>query len=43
LGLLEAGKEVHAASQKFGFYDDVYVASSLINVYVFEVGENGAL
>jgi len=33
LGLLEAGKEVHAASQKFGFYDDVYVASSLINVY----------
>ncbi|KAL3039947.1 hypothetical protein AAZX31_01G213700 [Glycine max] len=33
LGFLEAGKEVHAASQKFGFYDDVYVASSLINVY----------
>nr|KYP52651.1 Pentatricopeptide repeat-containing protein At4g20770 family [Cajanus cajan] len=33
LGLLGAGKEVHAASQKFGFYDDVYVASSLINVY----------
>ncbi|CAJ1927038.1 unnamed protein product [Sphenostylis stenocarpa] len=33
LGLLESGKEVHAASQKFGFYDDVYVASSLINVY----------
>ncbi|KAK7308912.1 hypothetical protein RJT34_05243 [Clitoria ternatea] len=33
LGLLDAGKQVHAASQKFGFYDDVYVASSLINVY----------
>ncbi|XP_061374167.1 pentatricopeptide repeat-containing protein At4g20770 [Gastrolobium bilobum] len=33
LGLIEAGKQVHAASQKFGFYDDVYVASSLINVY----------
>jgi len=33
LGLLEAGKQVHAVSQKLGFYDDVYVASSLINVY----------
>ncbi|KAK7307922.1 hypothetical protein VNO77_41405 [Canavalia gladiata] len=33
LGFLEAGKQVHAASQKLGFYDDVYVASSLINVY----------
>ncbi|XP_027362562.1 pentatricopeptide repeat-containing protein At4g20770-like [Abrus precatorius] len=33
LGLVEAGKQVHAVSQKFGFYDDVYVASSLINVY----------
>ncbi|KAL2347287.1 hypothetical protein Fmac_001287 [Flemingia macrophylla] len=33
LGLLEAGKEVHAVSQKLGFYDDVYVASSLVNVY----------
>jgi len=33
LGLLAVGKEVHAASQKFGFYDDVYVASSLINLY----------
>ncbi|XP_058778357.1 pentatricopeptide repeat-containing protein At4g20770 [Vicia villosa] len=33
LGLLEAGKQAHAVSQKLGFYDDVYVASSLINVY----------
>lgn len=33
LRLLEVGKEVHAAAQKFGFYDDVYVASSLINMY----------
>ncbi|XP_057420442.1 pentatricopeptide repeat-containing protein At4g20770 [Lotus japonicus] len=33
LGLLKAGKQVHAVSQKFGFHDDVYVASSLINVY----------
>ncbi|RYR40901.1 hypothetical protein Ahy_A09g046647 isoform B [Arachis hypogaea] len=33
LGLLEAGKQVHAASQKFGFYEDEYVSSGLINVY----------
>ncbi|KAL5098742.1 hypothetical protein RYX36_003069 [Vicia faba] len=33
LGLLESGKQVHAVSQKLGFYDDVYVGSSLINVY----------
>ncbi|KAK7266060.1 hypothetical protein RIF29_18700 [Crotalaria pallida] len=33
LVLLEAGKQVHAASLKFGFYDDVYVVSGLINVY----------
>ncbi|XP_004511497.1 pentatricopeptide repeat-containing protein At4g20770 [Cicer arietinum] len=33
LGLLESGKQVHAVSQKLGFFDDLYVASSLINVY----------
>ncbi|KAF1861302.1 hypothetical protein Lal_00014028 [Lupinus albus] len=33
LVLLEAGKQVHAASMRFGFYDDVYVSSGLINVY----------
>ncbi|KAI4332376.1 hypothetical protein L6164_017291 [Bauhinia variegata] len=31
--LLDTGKQVHVASQKFGFHDDVYVASGLINVY----------
>ncbi|XLR52715.1 hypothetical protein S83_003387 [Arachis hypogaea] len=33
LGLLEAGKQVHAASEKFGFYEDEYVSSGLINAY----------
>ncbi|KAF7836502.1 pentatricopeptide repeat-containing protein [Senna tora] len=33
MGLLEAGKEVHACSQKSGLHNDAYVASGLINVY----------
>lgn len=33
MGLLNAGKEVHACSQKFGLYNDAYVANGLINVY----------
>lgn len=33
MGLLEAGKQVHACSQKFELYNDAYVASGLINVY----------
>ncbi|CAN6689363.1 unnamed protein product [Malus baccata var. baccata] len=33
MGLLEAGKEVHAASQKAAFHTDIYVASGLIGMY----------
>ncbi|TXG48213.1 hypothetical protein EZV62_027507 [Acer yangbiense] len=33
LGLLEAGKQVHAASQKSAFHMDQYVASGLIGIY----------
>lgn len=33
LGLLEAGKQVHAVSQRLGLCEDVFVASGLINVY----------
>ncbi|KAK4858242.1 hypothetical protein QYF36_013202 [Acer negundo] len=33
LGLLEAGKQVHAASQKSAFHMDKYVASGLIGIY----------
>ncbi|XP_065853965.1 pentatricopeptide repeat-containing protein At4g20770 [Euphorbia lathyris] len=31
--LLEAGKQVHAASQKAAFHNDIYVASGLIGMY----------
>ncbi|XP_028764633.1 pentatricopeptide repeat-containing protein At4g20770-like [Neltuma alba] len=33
VGLLIEGKQVHACSLKFGSYNDLYVASGLINVY----------
>lgn len=33
MGLLQAGKEIHAASRKAAFQTDVYVASGLLNMY----------
>lgn len=33
MGLLQAGKEIHAASQKAAFQTDVYVASGLLGMY----------
>ncbi|KAJ7969207.1 Pentatricopeptide repeat [Quillaja saponaria] len=33
MGHLEAGKQVHAASQKVAFRNDIYIASGLIGVY----------
>jgi pentatricopeptide repeat protein len=33
MGLLESGKQVHAASQRSSFHTDVYVTSGLISMY----------